>query len=1041
MAIKCPKCHSENPETNQFCADCGTKLPSFRDAHPEVTETLRAPVHELTTGVTFAERYQIIEELGKGGMGKVYKVFDQEVRAKMALKLIKPEVSADKNTIDRFRNELKIARDISHKNICRMYDLGREADNYFITMEYVPGEDLKSTIIRVGQLSVGKTIFIVKQVCEGLTEAHRLGVVHRDLKPQNIMIDREGNARIMDFGIARSLKAKGITDAGVMIGTPEYMSPEQVEGKDADQRADIYALGIILYEMVTGKVPFEGDTPFSIAYKQKNEAPPDPRKANIQIPEDLSRLILHCLEKDKTKRYQSTEEIFSELTKIEKGIPTTEKVIPKRRAFTSKEITVTLGVKKLFIPISIVLALVLMAIVIWQVIPHKEPAKRSVAVISFKNQTGDKAFDYLQEAIPNLLITSLEQSKYLRVATWERLHDLLAQMGKKDVPVITEELGFEACRQEGIEAVVLGSFVKAGEMFATDVKVLDVNTKKLLKSASSRGEGVQSILEKQIDELSRNISRGIGISEQKIGAAQPRIAEVTTSSMEAYNFFLRGRDDFDKFYYDDARKFLEKAVELDPKFSVAYLFLAQIYYMLRNDQAMKEAYENAKKYSEKATEKERLYIEASYATAVENNEEKRFRLLKQIAEKYPDEKRVHYELGLYYHYNRKMFSEAIAEYNKALQLDPSFGVVLNSLAYVYADSGNFEKSIEYLEKYASVSPGDANPLDSMAEVYFKMGKLDEAIAKYKEALEVKPDFYQSISRICYIYALKEDYTEAVKWTEQLMARAPSPLIGTGGLLWKNFYLFWLGVHRQSLSQFDLLVEERKSAGDEEAALGTDWIKSWIYYDRGEVELGQKCMDSYFDYFRKKYPAYVSDFSVEYSFYFGLVDLKSGRIDSAKSRLAEMESLLPKVQPFLRNIAKSWRDILEGEMLLAENDPDRAIAFFQSAADQEIPNFSNIISYNIPFHKDGLARAYLKKGEKSKAIAAYEQLVVFDPMSKSRLLIYPRYHFQLAKLYEDKGLREKAIVHYRKFLEIWKDADKDLPELAEAKKRLADLEAK
>jgi serine/threonine-protein kinase len=157
-------------------------------------------------------------------MGRVYKVFDREVQAKMmALKLVKPEVSADRSTIDRFRNELKIARDVSHKNICRMYDLGKEAGNYFITMEYVSGEDLKSFIRRAKQLVLGTAIFIAKQVCEGLAEAHRLGIVHRDLKPGNIMIDKEGDAKIMDFGIARSVSVKGITGAGIMIGTPEYM--------------------------------------------------------------------------------------------------------------------------------------------------------------------------------------------------------------------------------------------------------------------------------------------------------------------------------------------------------------------------------------------------------------------------------------------------------------------------------------------------------------------------------------------------------------------------------------------------------------------------------------------------------------------------------------------------------------------------------------------------------------------------------------------------------------------------------------------------
>jgi len=270
--MKCPKCQAENPETKQFCGDCGEQLPPFKNIHKEVTETLQTPVHELSTGSTFAGRYQVIEELGKGGMGRVYKVFDTDIKEKIALKLLRPEIILGKETVERFSNELKLARKISHRNVCRMFDLGKAESTTFITMEFVAGEDLKKLIRKMGQISAGRAVSIARQVCEGLAEAHHLGVVHRDLKPQNIMVDEDGNARIMDFGIARSLKGKGITGVGVMIGTPEYMSPEQIEGKEVDQRSDIYSLGIILYEMVTGRVPFEGDTPFTIGVFPRTSA-------------------------------------------------------------------------------------------------------------------------------------------------------------------------------------------------------------------------------------------------------------------------------------------------------------------------------------------------------------------------------------------------------------------------------------------------------------------------------------------------------------------------------------------------------------------------------------------------------------------------------------------------------------------------------------------------------------------------------------------------------------------------------------------------
>jgi len=359
--VQCPKCRIDNPDTSRFCAGCGTQLLQTNDIPIYATETLEIPREELTPGSTFAGRYQVIEELGKGGMGKVYKVFDKEISAKVALKLLKPEIGTDKNTIERFRNELKVAREITHKNICRMYDLGREAGLYYITMEYVPGEDLRNMIRMSRQLGVGTAIIVAEQICDGLAEAHRHGTIHRDLKPSNIMIDRDGNVRIMDFGIARSVEAKGLTGAGTIIGTPEYMSPEQVEGKEVDLRSDIYSLGIILYEMLTGRVLFEGDTAFAIGMKHKGEIPRDPRDINPQLPENLSRLVLRCLEKTREKRYQTAEELRSDLEKIEKGMPITERIIAKRRPVTSKEITVKFNLRKLFLPAVALAALLLIA--------------------------------------------------------------------------------------------------------------------------------------------------------------------------------------------------------------------------------------------------------------------------------------------------------------------------------------------------------------------------------------------------------------------------------------------------------------------------------------------------------------------------------------------------------------------------------------------------------------------------------------------------------------------------------------------------------
>ncbi|MBN2408379.1 MAG: protein kinase, partial [Candidatus Aminicenantes bacterium] len=395
--MKCPKCGLDNPSDSKFCAECGTRItpvPSSSPAKPEpvvFTETLQVSSLELARGSAFAGRFEVIEELGTGGMGKVYRVFDKKIDEEVALKLLKPEIAADRGTLERFRNELKLARRISHRHVCRMFDLSEEAGTSFITMEYVSGEDLKSFIRRVGHLPVGKAVSIASQVAEGLAEAHRLNVVHRDLKPQNIMIDRDGNARIMDFGIARSLKGKGITGAGVMIGTPEYMSPEQVEGREADPRADIYALGVILFEMLTGRVPFAGDTPLSVALKQKTEVPPDPIAINPQIPEELGRLILRCLEKDREKRYARVEDVISELKKLDMGAtPVSGVYRPSTSLQTKKQ---KWSPALLLVPAAVIVLAAVVFLIIKKAGPKLDP--NLVVVGIFENKTGNQGLDPL----------------------------------------------------------------------------------------------------------------------------------------------------------------------------------------------------------------------------------------------------------------------------------------------------------------------------------------------------------------------------------------------------------------------------------------------------------------------------------------------------------------------------------------------------------------------------------------------------------------------------------------------------------------------
>jgi tetratricopeptide (TPR) repeat protein len=515
---------------------------------------------------------------------------------------------------------------------------------------------------------------------------------------------------------------------------------------------------------------------------------------------------------------------------------------------------------------------------------------------------------------------------------------------------------------------------------------------------------------------------------------------VTTSSLEAYNYFLKGKEDYLRFYYESALQFLKQAIELDPNFAVAHMYLAFLYNGLGNTKARNEAYKKAKTFSENATDKERLYIEAFYTRNIEGQSEKYFRILKKITEKYPKEKLVHYLLARYYR-AESLTEMEIEELNRSLELDPNYGEALNMLGYTYASLEDYEKAIECLKKYGSLFPQDANPLDSLAEIYFKMGRLDKAMAKYKEALIVKPDFYNTHWKIGYIYALKENYPQAMNWINQYISIAPTLIEkADGGYIWKGFYYAWMGRLDQALTELKRAVKIWKDVENKDRESLTERTIGWIYYDRGELESCRNYFKRGIDIIIKNRPERESLYTIYNSFYLGLIELKEGRIDSAKSRLSEMKSLLPKINSDNKH-APFYYDLLNGEVLLEEGSVDEAIAVCKNARTLGTPDlFYSIrtLMYSIPFLNDVLARAYQQNGELDKAIVEYERLITFDSNSKERRLIHPKLHYRLAKLYEEKSFKGKAIKHYEKFLDLWKDADPGIDEVEDAKKRLAGL---
>jgi serine/threonine protein kinase/Flp pilus assembly protein TadD len=1005
--------------------------PSIEDI--EVTETIESPKEELTTGVTFAGRYQIIEELGRGGMGRVYKALDTEVNEKIALKLIKPEIAAHKKTIERFRNELKFARKIRHKNVCQMYDLSKEGGNYYITMEYVSGDDLKGMIRRMGRFSAGQAITIAKQVCEGLTEAHKLGVVHRDLKPQNIMIDQDGNARIMDFGIARSMEGKSITGAGVMIGTPDYMSPEQVDGKETDQRSDIYSLGIILYEMVTGQTPFEGDTPFTIGVKHKSEVPKNPKELNPQIPDDLGRVILKCLEKDMDQRYSNSPELCSDLSAIEQGFPTTEKIIPKKKSLTSREITVQLSPRKIFVPGLIVIGIIIAAIVIWQLLPKKEivhsppSGKPSLAIMYFKNNTGDDGLDHWQTMLSNLLIADLTQSKHIRVLSEDKLLNILAQLNQENVQTYSSDVLKQVAVQGQVNHILTGAYAKAGDQFRINVILQDASTLEHIDSESISGTGEQSIFS-MVDELTRRIKSNFQLSPDQIATDIDKdIGVVTTSSPEAYKYYVEGIRYDIKGDYKKVIEYMEKAVEIDPEFASAYLAMGWSYGNLNLFTEEKIALQKALELSDRLSDRERYNIEGQfYMVQSEKTWDKAFEAFEKLMELYPDDITGNNALAILYGRigDRK---KAIEHYKVCIDNKTEDVVVYTNLAGTYRSEGLFNNAIEILESYINKIKDSDFIRRNLALTYRLLGKYDLALAEADRALVFNPDSWQNIRSKGDIYLYMDDFEKAELEYKKLSERE-EPLDHAWGFGRLHDLYLLQGKFQDSKEMIHELIRLSEKLGQITWGIFWRWKLSHAKLRQGNLGQAIKELKEVIEKVIKQ-----EDFDMlrEILRDLGYFHLEMGSIEEAENtaeRLKELSEQAPNKE--LMHDYYYLRGMIELEK---EN--------YQQALDNLKKGLSLLTATSglSLLYTDSLGLAYYRAGDLENAQKTYESASTSTTGRLSHFSdVYAKSFFMLGKIYEEMDYKGKAIENYGKFLELWKNADPGIPEVQDAKIRLSSL---
>jgi eukaryotic-like serine/threonine-protein kinase len=664
------------------------------------TETLVVPPADFPVGTLISGRYEIRECLGRGGMGTVYRALDREINEDVALKVLSPGAMADPRAIERFRNELKLARRIVHKNVCQLYHFGDDHGTYYLVMEYVAGEDLRAILRREGKLGPGTASAIALQVSEGLAEAHRLGIIHRDLKPANIMIDREGGARIMDFGIARSLQTPGVTMAGSLVGTPEYMSPEQVEGREADARSDIYSLGAMLFEMVTGRPPFEADSALAAALKRRTVEPPEPRAIDPAIPPGLNDVILKCLAREPDGRYQTAEEVAddlagisgaSELERLETGRAGSAKKPGQTRSSKKRILAPAAGVaqRKRRLGRAAALAAFSIGAILLFVILTPKPPITSIAVLPLQNLSGDPQQEYFSDGITDDIIAQLSKIGNLKVIS--RTSVWKYKGAAKSIPEIGRELN--------VGAVLEGSVRREGERIRVISQLIDARKDRPLWT-KTYDRLTKDILDVQT-ELAERIARELKIS-----------VSPEEKKLMAYTLVLRAREHYYRYTKDDNEKAIElfqEALKIDPAYAPAYAGLGDAHAM----RAISFGFPRDELETALAMSRKSLALDPDLAEG--------HKALGLALESLGDE-----EGGLNAYY-------------RAIEINPNYAAVITNLGSIQYSRGRYDEALKWFKKAVDVQPGVARFYTLVAFQYYYLGNDAAADAWLRRALEFQPD--------------------------------------------------------------------------------------------------------------------------------------------------------------------------------------------------------------------------------------------------------------------------------------------------------------
>ncbi|HEV2398525.1 MAG TPA: tetratricopeptide repeat protein [Candidatus Sulfotelmatobacter sp.] len=769
-----------DPEATMVDADATTgdwvpPPPRSTSQRSSVRSVVSVPIFEV--GDVLAGRYEIVKLLGEGGMGAVYKALDRELDRFVALKVIRPELAANSSMLARFKQELLLSRQVTHKNVIRIYDLGDTDGVKFITMEFVEGRDLRDLIHEKKKFTPEEAVHVMQQVCQALEAAHNVGVIHRDLKPQNIMREESGRILVMDFGLARTMDGDGMTQTGALVGTMEYMSPEQALGKELDQRSDIFTAGLILYEMLTGKMPFKADTALASLVRRTQERAIPVSDHDSSIPGALSGIVSKCLERDPKVRYQSAAEVLRDLD-----------------SWQGKRAAATLGFHADVKPwgqtlpwplVTGVITVLLLAIVGYffrsQLFPHKTEAPISLAVMPFQNASGDQTWDWLGPSLSDMLSTDVGQSSHLRTVSPDRMQQVFHDLRIAPNSTMDSTLLGRVAEFTNADTLVWGRYTRLGDQIRIDATLQDRKHNRTVQVKSEAAN--QNDLPQAVDRLAAMIRQNLSLSSDLVKELQAQSFKPTSNSVDALRDYNEGLQFLRQGNNLEAQKRLQQATTEDSQFADAFSRLGEAYSDLGYDSEAEQASRRAVDLSQNLPLAQRYFIEASFAKVTKNST-KAIAAYENLAKSFPDNLDVLFALGNLYEDSGDL-DKARSLYQRVLQADGKNLDALLAMGRVDIKSGNPQQGLDPLDRAQRLAidldnkeqqalilqatgiayklmnkptealrnyqdsmaineklgqkRGVAASLEEIAQVQLSLGKPDEALSAYNQALKIRRD--------------------------------------------------------------------------------------------------------------------------------------------------------------------------------------------------------------------------------------------------------------------------------------------------------------